>query len=346
LRSSSPPLSLRPHGRPHPSARGARSFGRFGGPNGGPLLLSAPAPALASPDSSFARLPPPAAPARGCIPSQAAAPRQAGVSASVSLSSATAAALADDCPICYVPLRGPDVVHTSCAHAFHGPCLYRWFGMGRRTCPSCRHGPLPEAAAHQPARGFGLIPDLFPDDDPVPDPLRVPLPDPGPVPELSAPPVPSAEGALGVFSLLQSLPDVAPARPVVLEVATSSSAPAGSGASLASPADSSRWWRQGSSPVPPPVSASLPPSPAGRSKRTRAAPSPPASAVAPSTVRRSSRAPRRPRAFWLGAPAGPHPMVCDSLPRSPSSSPLGSPPRARHCPEGPVARGGPAGGQP
>eukprot|EP00614_Pseudopedinella_elastica_P015833 CAMPEP_0172649018 /NCGR_PEP_ID=MMETSP1068-20121228/241575_1 /TAXON_ID=35684 /ORGANISM="Pseudopedinella elastica, Strain CCMP716" /LENGTH=346 /DNA_ID=CAMNT_0013463363 /DNA_START=163 /DNA_END=1203 /DNA_ORIENTATION=- len=44
-----------------------------------------------------------------------------------------------ECCICMDSFeRGDPVLHLPCAHAFHQPCIKKWF-TGHHTCPSCRH---------------------------------------------------------------------------------------------------------------------------------------------------------------------------------------------------------------
>jgi hypothetical protein len=325
----------RPIGRPPLGS--LHHYGRFGGPFGGPRLLSlgAPSRAAGAPGTPACRAVAPRSTAvsRPASPIRQASPTPRGGPP------APPSSPAPECPICYQLLSSSPATHTSCAHAFHAACLHTWFRQGRRTCPICRHGPLPEAAPHQPPQRLGLIPSLLPDDAPPPDPLLVPLPDPGPVPEL-ADAVPQ-QLALGPPPLPEGRSQPARALPGPA-LPPAASPRSGLAADISSPAEASRWWRQGPAPagtspaVPPtpgtPPAASRAPRRVPKRPRGRLAPCPPLSTPRPQRTRRP------PAAFWLGQLA---PMVCD-----PDSSPTGSPPRARRCPSAAAARGGPAGGSP
>ena len=333
VRSSLHPPSIRapgPLGRPGPSTLPAGSYGRFGGRHGGPRLLrvAAPPELAQSPPGSAAVLAPASRPSGAPAPvAPAVRPPAAAnrVESGVSDSSPPA-----DCPICYRELSSSAATYTSCAHAFHERCLVQWFELGNSTCPLCRHGPLPEAAEHQPDHSIMEV-DVWEDDAPLLSPLLVPLPDPGPVAALADPPAASHASA--------SRGAPAPAAPA-LRGPTLPAAPlsrAGAGSPSPSQAETSRWWRQS-------------PPPAGPATASAGSPSlpTPGAASSPSTARRrrSQRAHRAPAAFWL-VDAPPRLSLGNARLRSlSSSSPTGSPPRARLCTRHAAAPGGLAGGAP
>jgi hypothetical protein len=78
------------------------------------------------------------------------------------------------CPICLGDLTPGSVTATTCAHAFHTRCLTRWFALRHVNCPVCRHGPLLEAAEHQPPSSAM---DWDDDERSAFRPLHSPLPD-------------------------------------------------------------------------------------------------------------------------------------------------------------------------
>lgn len=314
-------------GRPGLDPRSALGYGRVGGRFGG--RSGGRRPLLDDPQSFLAvgrqveRADPDSGPRTEPV-ALAAAPR-----APADSDSDTEAL----CPVCRNALSTGAITYTTCAHAFHEACLHQWFAHGHDSCPTCRYAPLPEADTYIPSALFDLIPDSFPNDDPIPDPLHVPLPDPQPVPELAEPPP-------AVRSLeLSPEPLPAPAS----GPAAASAARSGSGAPRASPASTSRWWRQGPAPPAPDARSPSPRPSRVTPKRTRGS-TPVAVPARAAGIRRSARSRAAPRQFWLDS-AGPSSMDIDASGGSHSSSSHGTPPRSRRCPDEAAARRGSAGGE-
>ena len=49
--------------------------------------------------------------------------------------------MAEECIICFYPLREANIVEVNCGHIYHSKCLKKWYARGvDQKCPICRTG--------------------------------------------------------------------------------------------------------------------------------------------------------------------------------------------------------------